>query len=122
VRKQLDIWGRLCLLPGARRTELIERALETFELDELARARVDRISMGQRQRVRLAMAFMHQPDVVMLDEPLTSLDRQAAQCVVRAVEELRARDGAVLWCSPEPEGIVEFDAVHEVLETKLVRQ
>jgi ABC-type multidrug transport system ATPase subunit len=121
VRRQLDLWARLALLPGRRRAELVNRAIERFELMEFAASRVDRISMGQRQRVRIAMAFLHEPLLVLLDEPLTSLDRVASGCVVAATDELRARGGCVLWCAPEPAAPLDFDTVVEIVDGKLRR-
>ena len=80
VRKQLDYTARLIFVPRERRTELIEEALRRFSLLDLAKHRVDRLSMGQRQRVRLAMTFIKQPDLVLLDEPRNSLDGEAQRC------------------------------------------
>jgi ABC-type multidrug transport system ATPase subunit len=95
--------------------------LETFQLNDLALSRVDRISMGQRQRVRLAMTFLHDPDVVLLDEPLTSLDAPAASLLFEAIGDMRARGGAALWCAPALEGAtLEYDSVHEIIDGKLV--
>jgi ABC-type multidrug transport system ATPase subunit len=79
--------------------------LEQFELEELTRQRVDRLSMGQRQRVRIAMTFLHEPDVVLLDEPHTSLDDDAIHLLDAALARLVERSGCALWCSPGREGI-----------------
>jgi ABC-type multidrug transport system ATPase subunit len=57
------------------------------------------------------MTFMPRPEVVLLDEPLTSLDTEGAVLLARAIDLLLAREGAVLWCSPSGEHLdVEFDA------------
>jgi ABC-type Mn2+/Zn2+ transport system ATPase subunit len=48
-------------MPRSERAEAVERAIEEFDLSPLADGRVDRLSMGQRQRVRVAMAFLHHP-------------------------------------------------------------
>ena len=72
-----------------------------FELEELGDVRVDRLSMGQRQRVRLAMAFMHSPRLVLLDEPATSLDAPALELLRGAVDDLVSRGGACLAVAPE---------------------
>lgn len=100
VRHHLEMWARLAMLPRAARAPAIARAIERFELVELADRRLDRMSMGQRQRARLAMTFLHDPAVVLLDEPLTSLDEAGAALVLRAVDHVRARGGAALWCAP----------------------
>ncbi len=78
--------------------------------------------MGQRQRLRIAMTFLTEPEVVLLDEPLTSLDSEGPEILDRAIEGLIARRGALLWCSPSGEHLEQrFDA-HWVLEQgRLVR-
>jgi ABC-type multidrug transport system ATPase subunit len=100
VRIQVDTWARINFVDRRTRREAVDRALEQFELVELADARCDRISMGQRQRVRLAMTFVSDPDVVLLDEPGTSLDDQGQRLLRAAIDRLLGRGGAVLWVSP----------------------
>lgn len=100
VAQHLELWCALALLARRRRPELVAAALTRFALDELRERRVDRLSMGQRQRVRLAMAFVHEPAIVLLDEPHTSLDEFGLALVEDALAGVTGRGGAVLWCSP----------------------
>ncbi|HEX8051227.1 MAG TPA: ABC transporter ATP-binding protein, partial [Solirubrobacterales bacterium] len=110
VRRQLDFWARIAMVPRREVAARVEEAIETFDLRELADRRVDRMSMGQRQRLRIAMTFLPRPDVVLLDEPLTSLDGEGAQLLYAAIERLLDEGGAVLWCSPAGEHLeYEFD-------------
>jgi ABC-type multidrug transport system ATPase subunit len=111
VRRQLEFCARIAMVPRERFRETVQNAIETFELGELAERRVDRMSMGQRQRLRIAMAFLPRPEVVLLDEPLTSLDEEAGELLLSAVKEVLAQDGAILWCSPSGEHLdMTFDA------------
>jgi ABC-type multidrug transport system ATPase subunit len=111
VRKQLEFCARIAMLPRSRFRLAVERGLTEFALEELADRRVDRISMGQRQRLRIAMTFLPRPEVVLLDEPLTSLDGDGAELLRTALDALLARGGAVLWCSPSGERLdMRFDA------------
>jgi ABC-2 type transport system ATP-binding protein len=100
VRNHLDLAGRLALLGRAERTAAIEAGLDAFELRALAADRVDRLSMGQRQRVRVAMAFVHDPQVALLDEPSTSLDDHGVALLHAALSRLLSRGGAAIWCEP----------------------
>jgi ABC-type multidrug transport system ATPase subunit len=111
VRKQLEFCARISMVARDRFRETVDQAIETFDLRELAERRVDRMSMGQRQRLRIAMTFLPDPEVVLLDEPLTSLDEEGGALLQAAVAELLAREGAVLWCSPSGEHLdMEFNA------------
>jgi ABC-type Mn2+/Zn2+ transport system ATPase subunit len=93
----------------------VSAALGGFDLGELEGQRVDRLSMGQRQRVRLAQTFLHDPGLVLLDEPHTSLDDAGLALIERAIDGVRHRGGAVLWCSPATAELpLEADA-HYVL-------
>jgi ABC-type multidrug transport system ATPase subunit len=111
VRRQLTFWARISLLAPGEVAAKVEAAIERFDLGALAARRVDRMSMGQRQRLRIAMTFLVDPEVVLLDEPLTSLDGEGAALLRDANAELLAREGVVLWCSPSGEQPdVEFNA------------
>ncbi len=117
VRRQLEFCAKITMIPRERVAETVEHAIATFDLGELAERRVDRMSMGQRQRLRIAMTFMPKPEIVLLDEPLTSLDSEGAVLTQSAIAEVLARDGAVLWCSPSGEHVdMTFDA-HWMLES-----
>jgi ABC-type multidrug transport system ATPase subunit len=107
VRDHLDFWARLFYLPRAARKEAEARVAEAFGLTDLLDRRVDRLSMGQRQRVRLALAFMHSPRLVLLDEPATSLDSVALDLLRGAIDDAAAGGGICLAVGPEgvPTGV-----------------
>ena len=110
VEWHLSWWGRIALLSAGRRRRAAEEALRWFDLAELTGRRVDRLSMGQRQRLRLAGAFLPEPDVVLLDEPRNSLDAEGLAILAGAVEQAVARGAAVVWCAPTgEEEKVDFD-------------
>jgi ABC-2 type transport system ATP-binding protein len=100
VRNNLEFWARIAFVPRADRRAMVDRALRDFGLEELAGCRADRISMGQRQRARLAMAFLHEPGLILLDEPDTSLDEDGLRLLRTAGQAALSRGASVLWCSP----------------------
>jgi len=104
ARRHLHFAARLALVASGRRNAHVEQALQTFELAEFADRRVDRLSTGQRQRVRLAMSLVHHPDVILLDEPMNSLDSEGLGVLSRALGLARNRGAAVVWCAPEGDG------------------
>ena len=120
VDDHLGMWARLALLPRAERGRAITRALDRFELDELRGRRVDRLSMGQRQRLRLSLGFLHDPDVVLLDEPENSLDDEAVALLAQAIAEVRDRGGAAVICSPSGvHDALSFDRTLDLVEGQL---
>lgn len=85
----LDALGRM---RGVETAPMAER----FDLTSLARARFESLSLGQRQRVRLAIALAGTPDLIIADEPSTALDLEARSTLVSVLKEHRSRGGALL--------------------------
>ena len=122
VRGQLDCWARIAYIPRDRRVGAVEEMLDHFGLRAIAGNRSDRLSMGQRQRLRLAMTFVARPDLVLLDEPRNSLDGEGADMLAAAIEQVVDRDGAVLWISPSGEPVnVDFDTRYVLENGQLTR-
>jgi ABC-2 type transport system ATP-binding protein len=103
VRQNLSFCGGLAGLSRRQRGRRIGEVMLDFDLQELEHQRVERLSMGQRQRVRLATTFLHDPVIVFLDEPRTSLDERGVSLLARALQRLTGRGGAALWVSLERE-------------------
>lgn len=120
VRQHLDYWARLAYVPAGERRGRVADTISAFGLEALADRRVDRMSMGQRQRVRLAMALLHTPDVVLLDEPRNSLDDDGFQVLSEQLAAMVRRGGAVLWCSPRGEDrVLRTDASYSLEDGRL---
>jgi len=115
VQNHLEYWARIAFISRSGRKAAIEKAVERFELGELRGQRVERLSMGQRQRVRLAMSLMHEPSLLLLDEPRTSLDDAGSELLAAALRASLAGGATVIWCAPsvddpclEPAGILRL--------------
>jgi ABC-2 type transport system ATP-binding protein len=122
ARRHLEYWASIAFIPRQDRKRLIAGAVESFELEEFADRRVDRLSMGQRQRVRLAMAFLHEPALVLLDEPSNSLDADGIAVLQRAIGRVTARGGTAVWCAPSTDSFVERpDDVFSLVAGRLER-
>lgn len=105
VRQNLGYWAAIALVPRADRPKAVAAAMKRFDLERLQMMRADRISMGERQRLRLGMTFLHTPKLVLLDEPHTSLDESGLRLLTQALGEVRAAGGGAIWCSPGRDGI-----------------
>ncbi|MDQ3730106.1 MAG: heme ABC exporter ATP-binding protein CcmA [Actinomycetota bacterium] len=100
IRHNLEFWAGVAFVPRSRRRETVDRALARFSIEGLASRRADRLSLGQRQRVRLALTFLHDPELVLLDEPSTSLDDEGLSLLAAALTEHARRGGNVVCCAP----------------------
>jgi ABC-2 type transport system ATP-binding protein len=121
VRRQLDFCARIAMVPRRDVRQRVEEAIDGFDLRGLDGRRVDRLSMGQRQRLRIAMTFLPEPEIVLLDEPLTSLDEEGSEILFAAIDGLLGRGGTLLWCSPAAEQIdYRFDRTLVLDEGRLV--
>ena len=120
VRGHLAYAARIAFVPRADRRQAVEATLVRFDLQDLAKRRADRLSQGQRQRLRLALTVVHRPRVLLLDEPRNSLDAPGQAMLADAVAEVLAAGGAVLWCSPAGEQQpVEFDRSYAIRDGAL---
>lgn len=84
---------------AGRADELADAALDTVGLTGAADRPVDAYSKGMRQRIKLAQAICHEPDVLVLDEPLNGLDPQARAEVTEVFREFGAAGAHVLISS-----------------------
>ena len=87
--ENLDLYGRLYRVPERR--ERIGMLLERFRLWEARRQRVGSFSRGMLQRLALCRAFLHEPDLYVLDEPFTALDAEGAELLDRELAERHER-------------------------------
>jgi ABC-type multidrug transport system ATPase subunit len=100
--ENLELYGRLYRIPERR--ERIGMLLERFGLWEARHQRVLTYSQGMRQRLGLCRTLLHDPELVLLDEPFAGLDREGATLVERELGELTA-DRTLVVSSHQPERI-----------------
>lgn len=79
--------------------ERIDQFLHAFAVREVADRQIETLSKGQRQKVLLTGALLHDPDVLLLDEPLNGLDVNAVLTFRRLLEHLSSRGKTILFCS-----------------------
>jgi heme exporter protein A len=83
--ENLDLYGRLYRVPERR--ERIGMLLERFGLWEARRQRVGSFSRGMAQRLALCRALLHEPELLLLDEPYSGLDRDASEVLDGVLSE-----------------------------------
>lgn len=74
AREILHFYARLCAVPSKRRSDRVDELLEVVNLSHAADARLQTYSKGMLQRVGVAQALIHDPEIVFLDEPMSGLD------------------------------------------------
>ena len=99
VWEYLDFFGRCYGLSAARRRQMIGDLLELVELADVRGAYVADLSRGMQQRLCLAHALVHDPQVLLLDEPASGLDPRARVELRELLRELRALGKTILISS-----------------------
>jgi len=99
VRQNLDLHARLFHLPPDRREPRIHEMLERFELVEEADSLPEALPLGVRQRLSLAVAVIHAPEMLILDEPTSGVDPVARDGFWELLVQLSREDGVTIFIS-----------------------
>ena len=94
----VDFYARSYALRGRARKSAVDRVMKFTELDSLAEKAIDGLSKGMKQRLCLARAMVHDPKVLILDEPAAGLDPRA-RIELRELIKLMAADGKAVLIS-----------------------
>lgn len=98
-REVLRFFGDVYGLPPVTVDQRIEELSELLQLKGFLGQRCSTLSTGQKQRINLARALVHDPPVMMLDEPTLGLDVVGSQVIFEYIELLKLQDKAVILCT-----------------------
>ncbi len=95
----LDYFGQIYNIAPSARKSRSEHLLEYFGLTEAAKRRIGEYSKGMRQKLALARAMMHDPGVLLLDEPTSAMDPESARLVRDEIARLKSSQRTIVICS-----------------------
>ena len=88
VEKSLDKYGMMWDIPKTERNKRMEQLLTDFDLVEIRKKRNEDLSIGQRRRVQVAREFMHDMELLFLDEPTVGLDIQTRRKIWQYIKKI----------------------------------
>ena len=97
VQDNLHSRAALYGIKGKEFKERLYELSELLEFKDLLKRTVGKLSGGQRRRIDIARALLHNPKILILDEPTTGLDPQTRSMLWRVIEELRKKDGMTVF-------------------------
>lgn len=126
------LWSFVNHFPAADKQKALEK-LQRVGIREKAYIRADQLSGGQQQRVGIARALMQEPELMLADEPVASLDPATSHSVMKYLEVLNKEDGITIMCSLHflslarayadriialKDGLMEFDGHPDEIDEK----
>ena len=108
----LDFFGRAYRLDASARRSRITYLLEYFGLAEAGSRSIGEYSKGMRQKLALARALMHEPPVLLLDEPTSAMDPESARLVRDEIWRLRSSQRTIVICT---HNLAEAEALADII-------
>jgi ribosome-dependent ATPase len=99
VRQNLELHGRLYHLPSNGIEGRLKELLERYDLAAVADAKPESLPLGVKQRLQLAVAVLHRPPMLILDEPTSGVDPVARDAFWRTLIDLSRNDGVTIFLS-----------------------
>lgn len=104
----LNFWAGIYNLKGREKRNRVEEALSVVKLEERAKDRVSYYSGGMKRRLNIAVALLHKPDLLVMDEPTVGVDLQSRKYIFEAVGRLKAEGRTVIFTSHYVEELETF--------------
>ena len=99
VLRNLIVYASYYRIPKKRAAQRAQKLLDFIGMSERADARIDHLSGGMKRRLMIARSLLHEPRLLVLDEPTTGLDPQVRQEIWQKLEELRRVSGVTILLS-----------------------
>ncbi len=99
ANEYLDFFGQIYGMTPQRRKQRSQELLEQFGLTKDSKRRIGEYSKGMRQKLALARALIHDPAVLLLDEPSSAMDPESARLVRDSIQGLRTANRTIIICT-----------------------
>ena len=99
AREMIGYFGRLHGMTHSQIEQRTDKLFSLLEMTGFVDKRNDSLSSGMKQKVSIARTLIHDPDVIMFDEPTTGLDVAAAEAILKFVVSCKAEQKTVLFCT-----------------------
>ncbi|MFT7521934.1 MAG: zinc transport system ATP-binding protein [Kiritimatiellia bacterium] len=93
--------------------------LQRLDGSDLLTQRADRLSLGQTRKVSFALSTMHQPDLLIADEPLANLDHDGVVAISALLDQLHQRQCALLYTCPNGAPLLGDESVYDLVDGQL---
>jgi sodium transport system ATP-binding protein len=99
AREMIEYYGKLHGLEHTKLHKRMEELFSVLDMTDFADKRNDSLSSGMKQKVSIARTLIHEPDVIMFDEPTTGLDVAAAEAIIKFIESCKTQGKTVIFCT-----------------------
>ncbi len=104
----LNFWAGIYNLKGREKRNRVEEALTIVKLEDRAKDRVSEYSGGMKRRLNIAVALLHKPDLLVMDEPTVGVDIQSRKYIFEALGRLKAEGRTIVFTSHYVDEMEEF--------------
>lgn len=108
VREQIQYLGKLKGLSSKQVDEQLDYWLEKFEVPENKDKKIEKLSKGNQQKIQVIAAIIHNPSLIILDEPFSGLDPINVEILKRSVIELKNNGATIIFSTHRMEHVEEL--------------
>lgn len=99
AEENLKFWGKMYNIKGSKLKERVEEVLKIANLADKRKERIDSFSGGMKRRINIAAALLHEPDVLIMDEPTVGIDPQSRNHILETVKKLNEEGMTIIYTS-----------------------
>lgn len=117
----LNLFATLYGLSGRYKLQRINQVLEIIGLTDRAKDKVSTFSGGMKRRLNIGCALLHEPSIIVLDEPTVGIDPQSRRAIFTLIKQLKSKGGTIIYSSHYMEEIEQLcDSIGFIDQGKLV--